>query len=281
MFGYLDIEKETLQDGQRGLWQTFMCGLCMSTKQFYGNFPRAFISNDVNLFNVLFHSVTETDVAVEQKHCFSHPFKKRPILCTTGLTDSLAAANILLTYWNVYDDVVDGNGTAKRTLLKSLKKAYSKAKNALPQLDETLSVRYDELRKYEQSDCNSLDRAAHSFALLSQQFCKIILGDRSSEHIETLCYNLGKWIYLIDALDDAEKDVKKHNYNVFVKSYGVSSAKELSSYVDEIKFEMYSVLNRIAQSFNDLNLSKYVCILKNVLFESIRNKTESVLAKYN
>ncbi len=78
MFGYLDIEKATLQDGQRGLWQTFMCGLCFSTKNLFGNFPRTFITNDVNLFNVLFHSVKRQDVAIEQKRCFSHPVKNVP-----------------------------------------------------------------------------------------------------------------------------------------------------------------------------------------------------------
>ena len=105
-----------------------MCGLCMSTKAAYGNFPRAFITNDINFFNVLFHSVTQTDVEVENKRCFSHPLKKRSILKTTALTDELAAANVLLTYWNIYDDVIDDGGIAKKAALKSIRKSYLKAR---------------------------------------------------------------------------------------------------------------------------------------------------------
>ncbi len=278
MFGYLNITKKA-EDGQRGLWQTFMCGLCFSTKKLFGNIPRTFISNDVNFFNVLFHSVEQVDVQLEHSRCFSHPIKKRPILKMTDLTDKLAVANVLLSYWNIYDDVVDGGGANKRAALAFCKKAYLRAKKIWKQLDTTLRTRYEELRKLEKENCQSLDRVAHSFALLSQDFCRLTLGEKSCDYVETLCYNVGKWIYLVDALDDVEKDLKKRNYNPFVSCYGVNSVVELTAHKEDITFLMYAVLNRIAQSFNDLNLSKYVCLLKDVLFESIREKTVEVLEK--
>ncbi len=279
MFGYLDINKNTLEEGQRGLWQTFMCGLCFSTKKLLGNVPRMFISNDINFFNVLFHSVEQIDVELEYSHCFSHPVKKRTVLKTTALTDKLSVANVILTYLNLYDDVVDGGKAKKRVALKLYKNAYEKAQKQRPELDAAICLRYEQLRELEQSSCTSLDMVAHSFAALSQDFCKLVLGDKTSEHVETLCYNLGKWIYLIDALDDMEKDLKSHNYNAFLNCYGAKTVEEMASYYDEISFTMYVVLNRIAQSFNDLNLTKYICVLKNVLFDSIRAKTEQVLIK--
>ncbi len=279
MFGYLDIEKGTLNDGQRGLWQTFMCGLCFSTKKLYGNYPRMFITNDVNFFNVLFHSVLNLDVKIDNRRCFSHPVKKRSVLNPTELTDKLAAANILLTYRNIYDDVLDDNSTKKKAALKLFKQSYLKAKEQFEELDGVLSKRYAELQSLEKSDCTSVDKVAHSFAALSQDFCRIVLEDKTNGYVETLCYNVGKWIYLIDALDDVKKDIKKRGYNVFVKSYNVTSDKELAQYIDEIEFEMYSVLNRIAQAYNDLNLTKYTCILDNALYESIRNKTRLTIDK--
>lgn len=281
MFGYLDIDKNKLEDGQRGLWQTFMCGLCFSTKKLYGNISRTFISNDVNFFNVLFHSVTQTEVVVKEQRCFSHPLKKRPVLQQTDLTDKLATANVLLTYWNIYDDVVDGNSTKKKAALKLLKGAYTRAQKDFAELDGMLERRYGQLREMEQSDCASLDRVAHAFAQLSQDFCVLVLGNDATEHLQTLCYNVGKWIYLIDALDDAEKDIKRRNYNPFVAFYSAHSVKDLAAKRDELQFEMYAVLNRIAQSYNDLNLTKYTCILNNVLFDSIRNKTKEILQKFN
>lgn len=279
MFGYLNIDKQSLQDGQKGLWQTFMCGLCFSTKKLLGNFPRMFISNDVNFFNVLFHSVKNIDAEIENGRCFSYPVTKRTLLKTNELTDKLSMANVLLAYWNLYDDVVDGGSLKKKSALKMFKGAYNKAKRALPDLDTALDERYKQLRELEKSNCVSLDIVSHSFASLSQDFCCIILGENTSEFAETLCYNLGKWIYLIDALDDVDKDVKRNDYNIFVKKYNVKSSLELLPYKEEIQFVMYAVLNRIAQSFNDLNLTKYTCILQNVVYESIRSKTKEILDK--
>ena len=280
MFGYLDIEKDKLEEGQRGLWQTFMCGMCISTKKLYGNYPRLFISNDVNFFNVLFHSVTNLDVAVENKNCFSHPIRKRSILQETAFTEKLSIANVLLTYWNIYDDTVDGGSVKKKTALKLFRKPYRKAKKYFPELDEMLFQRYGELRELEQSNCGSIDRVAHAFAQLSQDFATLILGEQANEYVQTLCYNLGKWIYLIDALDDVKKDLKHRNYNPFVACYGANSVNDIKNKYDELSFEMFAVLNRIAQCYNDLNLTKYTCILNNVLFDSIRNKTKQVLNRY-
>ena len=282
MFGYLNVQKDKLEDGKLGLWQSFMCGLCFSTKRQVGNLPRMFISNDINFFTVLFHSVACDDVPVVERRCFTHPIRKRSMLGETVLMDKLAIANVLLTYYNLYDDIVD-NGTSakKKAAFRLLKGAYRKARVAFPELDDMLSVRYAQLREMEQSNCNSIDKIAHSFAQLAQDFAILVLGEQANQYVQTLCYNLGKWIYLIDALDDVAKDIKHHNYNPFVASYNTCSVDELRSKYSEIEFEMYAVLNRIAQCYNDLNLNMYTCIIDNVLFESIRNKTKEILQRYN
>ena len=281
MFGYLNIEKAKLQEEKQGVWQTFMCGMCFSTKRQFGNIPRLFISNDVNFFNVLFHAVTNTDVIAEQRRCYGSPLKKRPVLQQTELIDKMSAANILLTYWNLYDDIVDGGNFKKKAAFRAIRRVYAKARLSMPVLDDMLSARYDELRRMETAGNGSIDAVSHSFAQLSRDFAAITLGDRSDQYVETLCYNLGKWIYLIDALDDVDKDIRRGNYNPFVACYGITDARELSDKLEDVQFLMYAVLNRVAMSYNDLNLTKYNCILQNVLYDSIRDKTKEVLSKYD
>ena len=229
---------------------------------------------------MLFHSVTRTDVTVEQRRCFSSPLKKRAVLQQTPLVDKMAVANVLLTYWNLYDDIVDGGSVKKKVAFRALRRAYLKAQELMPDLDGMLALRYAELRKQEEQNVNSIDAVSHSFALLSEDFALHILGEQAGDDVLTLCYNLGKWIYLIDALDDVDKDIRKGNYNPFVTCYGVGSAEELCSVYDELQFIMYAVLNRVAMSYNDLNLDMYTCILQNVFFDSIRDKTKEILARY-
>ncbi len=42
-----------------------------------------------------------------------------------------------------------------------------------------------------------------------------------------LGYNTGRWIYIIDAYNDLEKDVKKNDYNTFKAKYEDKNAQEI------------------------------------------------------
>ncbi len=280
MFGYLDIQREKLKDGERGLWHSFMCGECLATKRLLGNVPRMFVSNDITFFNVLLHSICGVSLGTNKVNCLSHPIVKQTVISPSELTDKVSVASVILTYWNLYDDVVDGCNIVKRAAFRLVKKSYLKAKEIMPALDESVKNNYQNLRLQEQNQANGPDAVSHSFATLAMEFGREILGDKATEHSDVLFYNVGKWIYLIDALDDLPDDVKKHNYNPFAACYGLTDANQLAEHLDEVKFLMYSVLNRIAQSFNDLNLTMYVCLLKNVIYHSIRNQTEQILQRY-
>ncbi len=236
-----------------------------------------FITNDINTFNVLFHSILQLDINHVKSRCFSHPIRKQTVVEPSDLTDKLAIANVLLTRWNLYDDVVDEKSLKKRTALSFVSRPYKKAQKMWPELDQAISKRYTELRKLEQSNCDNIDLVSHSFACLSQDFCTLTLGDNDSEFAQNLCYNLGKWIYLVDALDDIEKDLKKKQYNPFVCAYNITSTNQLAEHLKEIQFAMFANLNRIAQCFNDLGITKYNCVLKNVLFQNIRQHTAQIL----
>lgn len=279
MFGYLDIDKTTLEQNQQGLWQSFMCAMCFSTKKLFGNVARTYVTNDLNFFNVLFGSVTNTQVQLVQTRCFSHPVKKQTVIAPNELSDKMSVANVLFAYWNLRDDISDGASVAKRIAFANVKRSYRKARNLWTELDEVIANRTKQLSELEKSQCNVLDRVADSFAMLSQEFCTVALQDKATDYAKVLCYNVGKWVYLIDALDDFSKDIKRHEYNVFATCYAVDNVSQLATHYDEIQFEMFAVLNRIAQSFNDLNLTEYTCVLRNILLQSIRNKTQQVLEK--
>ena len=47
----------------------------------------------------------------------------------------------------------------------------------------------------------------------------------------------------------------------------------MTAHEDEIRFVLLTLLNRVAQAYNDLNLTKYRCILDNILLVYIRNET--------
>ncbi len=280
MFGYIDTAKD-IEKGAKGLNQTFMCGLCISTKKLFGNLPRMAVNNDINFFNVLFHSYMGVDVDIEHHRCVASVIKKRTIIATDDITHKLSIANVILMYLNMYDDIVDGSASVKKKVaISSYKGTYNRAVQQWPELDEMMRGYYEQLRTLEQGGVAVIDRVCHPFAQLSREMARMVINN-PHERLLDLCYNIGKWIYLIDALDDMDKDSKKGNYNVLLSAYGASSSSEALAHIDEIQFVLYSALNSIAIAYNDLALGQYKCILDSTIYGYIRTRTSELLDRYS
>ena len=63
-------------------------------------------------------------------------------------------------------------------------------------------------------------------AQMMLQLSRYLLGEKATAHTDGLAYALGKWVYLMDALDDYDKDVKKGRYNVLYLNYGAKTREE-------------------------------------------------------
>ena len=286
MFGYININKKTLEKGQYGLWHTFLCGICMSLKDNYDNRARLTAGWDVNFLNILLHSVTQLPVTINMAKCASSPLKKRSIMQRDELTDRLATANLLLFYFNAIDDGKDGEKTGKRKVAqKVLKKSFDKAIETAPLLHQQLKNLYEGLLQAEKDDCASIDYVCDFSAKMMTAVTEYVLQRdiKKDEYLYSLCYNVGKWVYVIDALDDLKKDVKSNNYNVLFAWLGRRTDADafVCDNKEQLEFLFYSTLNKIAESFNDLRLKQYICVLKNVIYESMRLKTSEIFDKYN
>lgn len=286
MFGYININKETLEKGQFGLWHTFLCGICMSLKDTYSNRARLTAGWDINFYNMLFHAVTETPANITMSTCASSPFKKRSIMQRDFLTDKLATANLLLFYFNAVDDGIDAEKSKKRRIaLTLLKKPFKTARQNAPTLFDQLQSLYDGLLKKEKENSDSIDVVCDYSARMATAVAEYVLGEipDTNKYLYNLCYNVGKWVYIIDALDDLKKDAKSKNYNVLFAWLGKTD--DVESFVEtnkeQLEFLFYSTLNKIAESFNDLELKSYTCVLKNIIYEGMRKKTSEIFDKYN
>ncbi|MEG2014910.1 MAG: DUF5685 family protein, partial [Clostridia bacterium] len=241
MFGYIKVDKTQLNKGELGLYQTFMCGLCMSTKKLFGNIARACVNFDITFFDVLFHSFTNTEVEIYNARCVSSPFRKRTIMKPDTMSDKIAIANIMLVYLNAEDDIYDGGKSLKKRVAENHFRApYRKAVRLWSALADSLNTNYNELREKEAQGINRFDIICDPFARLSKDFALLTLGEDANEYILDLCYNMGKWIYIIDALDDIQQDLSKNNYNAYISSFGINVGETAQDFVkrniDEIKF---------------------------------------------
>ena len=189
------------------------------------------------------------------------------------------ATNILLSYHKANDDVIDGGGIKKKVARKMLKKHYLKAKQLLPQADEIITAHYAKLLELEKADTVGIDRVAHCFASMLRELGLMLIGAQD-EALGGLLYNVGKFVYLVDALDDIDEDFKKKRYNPFLCEYGdyCNRTQFISKHRDEITFALAGTVNRAIQCFNSMVFTGASDLLKNIVYKGLRSKCDELLS---
>ena len=75
-----------------------------------------------------------------------------------------------------------------------------------------------ELEQLEQASCPSMDQSADTFARLLQGAAS--KEGKQDRVLSQLLYQLGRWIYLVDARDDMEEDRAAGRYNPVIARFG-------------------------------------------------------------
>jgi hypothetical protein len=100
-----------------------------------------------------------------------------------------------------------------------------------------------------------------------------------SKVLSWIGYNIGKWIYIIDAYSDIEKDIKTSSYNPFIVRFGKeSSAEEIKCSVkDEVEFILVYTLSQVSKSYELLKNGGFSPIIENIIYLGMLRKTENIL----
>lgn len=277
MFGYVRTDFPNLYIKDSVLYRALYCGLCKGIGGTCGQCGRLALDYDLTFLSAFFHNLTGKDVVIKKKRCLVHPFIPHETAERDDLTDKIACLNVILAYHKLNDDVLDsGKGRFKRSFFK---RSYKKAVKKSPELDEIVKRNYKNLLDYESKKVDSVDISADCFAMMMKEIGTFLLGEKDSEVIQDLNYNLGKWIYLIDALDDFDKDKKKKNYNPLVLSYPdiLSKAELMGKCGAEISYMFGTILSAIATDAKKLNYSFNHDLVDNILFRGLSLKTKNVM----
>lgn len=110
MFGYVTPVKEELRQQDFLLYRAFYCGICVETGRKFGALPRFFTGYDATFLAVLEHDYTQQSVEFKAGACVGNPFKKKAYVVENPLLTRVAAANVVLGFYKLCDDVTDGGG---------------------------------------------------------------------------------------------------------------------------------------------------------------------------
>ncbi|MBQ7924299.1 MAG: hypothetical protein IJ329_03230 [Clostridia bacterium] len=278
MFGYVHTDTPYLYIKDKTLYEAMYCGVCKGIAEVCGHAARFALSYDVTFLSVILHNILGEDVRIEKSHCMTHCIRSKMMAKTDELTRKLGALNTLLAYYKYTDDIMDeGKGRGKRFLFK---KGYKRAKKAYPEIEDIVKKNLAKQEEVEKTQTDSIDRAADSTAKMLAQFADYALGDKASEHTYNLFYAVGKWIYLIDALDDYEKDIKKGAYNPFYLAYGADSRCALlkGKSGEEVQFAFHAIFYDIRESLAEIPFRFNHDLSDNILLRGLPKITKNVMS---
>ena len=270
MFGYVTIDKPELKVKEFYRYKSYYCGLCRTLKEEYGFRGRMTLSYDMAFLVLFLTSLYETPTKELQSHCPLHPVKKIPML-QNEISEYGAKMNILLVYFKCEDDWKDDKslkGIAGMHLFrkkaKELCKEYKRQAQVIQKQLKVLAV-------YEEKQEETLDLAAGAFGnLMAELF--VYKEDMWEQELRNFGFYLGKFIYIMDAYDDLEEDLKTGSYNP-LKAVKKNS-KDDNDYENTVQQILVMMMAEATAAFEKLPLLWDSEILRNILYSG-------VWAKYN
>lgn len=218
MFGYVRPLKPELLVREFSRYKSIYCGICKQIGHDYGQLPRLTLGYDLTLLAVLLLSMSDQQPPDSPAGCIINPLVRKPIARGGPILELCAGLTILLAWHKAADNVRDENSLRGRSLLAVLHRARRKARRRYPEYDAIIS---DGLARLGQMEKGEPDPAAADVfgALLEQLFRKAAILVTPDPVIQAgiglFGHDLGKWIYLLDAIDDLAADCNNGSWNPF------------------------------------------------------------------
>ena len=121
------------------------------------------------------------------------------------------------------------------------------------------------------------DRVADAFALLLRDLAALESSADRRRVLEELLYHLGRWIYLVDALDDLKKDSRSGNYNPLLLRYEPADGQLSEQDKQRVAQTLDASVRAMAAAFELADFGCWRGIIESVLYEGLYAVGSAVL----
>lgn len=262
MFGTIMANKPELKIREFERYKGFYCGLCRQLRENSGRISQLTLTYDMTFLILLLSSLYEPNEQEERRRCLIHPGKKQRMI-RNEITDYAADMNVLLSYYHFLDDWADEK---KVSALCGSRVFVGKAKRIAkryPRQAEVIQAQLSELGALEKQGVTQLDEISRPFGiLLSELF--VYRQDSFQDILRRFGFFLGKYIYLLDACLDLEKDREKDAFNPLIER-----SRE-PSFEESMKEILDGTMREAIIEFEKLPLEMDLPILRNILYEGVK-----------
>nr|WP_314505300.1 DUF5685 family protein [uncultured Peptostreptococcus sp.] len=262
MFGYVRINKMDLTFREYEHYKAYYCGLCKYLKRNHTELSRMTINYDITFLIVLLSSIYQPSAQVFHEKCIVDPVKKKKHIINK-ITEYAASMNILLAYYKLEDDVNDEGDIKSRLVRRAYRKSFKTAYDKYPQKADFIKACLGELRSLEEDQSTSIDQTSNCFARLLEEIFDY-KDDEYRDRLRKVGFNIGKYIYIMDAYEDLDEDLEKGRYNPFTDYKDDREALKLR--VDKL---IGMTLSRLEEAILDLDIKVNKSIIDNIIYSGV------------
>ena len=323
MLGYVKIDKGELKVREYEVYTGYYCGVCKSIGRRYGQLPRMVLSYDAAFLAILLASLSDESDTPVQEHCIAHPVIKKKTVIRNRAIDYAGDVMLILAWYKLADDAADEGKAYAKPVMLMMKRIFRRLNRMYPELCSSIENHLSVLSALEREKCASIDMAAEAFSKIMEDIftegLRAVYGseppqqkppgaDRSdygisgasgmqngpcgfaspgSDTRELLAragYHLGKWVYMIDAVDDIEENIESGAYNPLLFRFKFDAANETADEFrariePDLRFNLYHYLAMLSRCTDSLDIRKNAGIIENVIYFGLNRKTEEIIMR--
>lgn len=289
MFGYIRPCIGQLRVYEYETYRAVYCSICHTLKEKFGALSTLSLNYDFTFAALLGLALQEDFPGYEPFTCIAHPFHKRQRLKMEENTlPYVSGCVVSMVHGKVADNIADSSGLKSvlyRMTLPLTAHAGKKAGDCFPALPVLCSDMGKEQTAVEKLPDAGLDAAAEPSAKALAGMMEALSKDPMEQRIlNRFGYLLGRWIYLIDALDDLEDDLKEGGFNPFLRKFSVTAplSEEKRMEIQQYGREMLNITGaEMAAAYELLELKRFKNILDNIIYLGMKESMERVFTRRN
>ena len=272
MFGYVRINKMDLTFREYENYKGYYCGLCKYLKENHGEISRIGLNYDITFLIVILSAIYKPKTNIFEEVCLVSPFKRKKKLIN-DITEYAASMNILLTYYKLEDNLLDDTGVKDILAYNLYKSKLKMAHKKYPHKSQIIKEQMKILNELEKNKEYNIDKVSNTFGeLMGEIFA--YKKDKYEDDLRRIGFNIGKYIYILDAYEDLNEDYKKGRYNPFMEY--INKREELKIRVDRL---ISISLGLLASSIDRLNLQVNRGIIENIVYSGVYLRYKNILEK--
>lgn len=271
MFGYVTFYRDELKIKDYDKFRAYYCGLCKQLGKSFNQLVRLGLSYDFTFLALMLDSLDSGKTHFGIGSCFKHLGKKRMIAKENKAVKYAADMSVIFMYYKLLDDVCDERSLISAIAMIPYWFAYRKAKRTHCRKVAVIKEKLSELTALEKAKCDNIDMVAHCFASVMEE-----LFDVGSDDLKRFGYNIGRFIYIADAANDYENDVKKKKYNPYL--YAFPNA-DTDSVLQSAGKSMLTTLAMASQNYENLKIKKNKELLDNIIYMGLRKQMDDIMEK--